>query len=150
MYSSHVGRSIKEESQWKIRLRGLMLSFANTKTRSKGPDLVLLKKQSKLVLCEFSNKRKCKRKSSLCSYLVSASLNGLINIMIFFGLGMKDNVTCSIIRLLTLIKFLLLLKASKMLNKLYVSSNHFFFYLPKDISCVFHMNIMMLYVHECG
>nr|VDD21023.1 unnamed protein product [Brassica rapa] len=82
--------SIKEESQWKRRLRGLMLSFANTKTRSKGLDLVLLKKLSKLELCEFSNKRKC----------------------------MKDNVTCSIIRLLTLIKFLLLLKASKMLNKL--------------------------------
>jgi|AraCvinosormetaG_1042628.scaffolds.fasta_scaffold16471_3 hypothetical protein len=40
--SFDVFRSIKEEIQWKRKLRGLMLSSANTKIRSKGLDLVLL------------------------------------------------------------------------------------------------------------
>lgn len=146
-------RSIKEESQWKIKLRGLMLSSANTKIRSKGLDLVLLKKLSKLVLSEFSSKRRCE-----CLFLLLLSMRhgsyGFTTNSYHFCLGTKDNVTCSIIRLLTLIKFHLLLKASKMLNKLYVPIISFFLiffleilmcffiYESYDSSCTW-MNVQM-------
>lgn len=127
-------RSIKEESQWKIKLRGLMLSSANTRNRSKEQDLVLLKKLLKLVLWEFSSKRRCEWLSVLSSRMWSACFwygFGFNTNCYPFCLGMKDNVTCFTIRLSTLIKYHLLLKASKMLNKLYVSIKFFLIFLVK-------------------